>query len=500
MTKNIILALLTTIATLGIISCNTNTYEGPIDTYSNVAVTSFSLNENDKILENLDSVYFSIDLPNALIYNADSLPYGTKTSKLTVSIVTAETCAKVELINLAINDTINYLENSTDSVDFSQGPIVLRVVSADLSNERKYSVNVNVHLTKPDSLSWGRLANSGLPSSLERTSIDEQKTIEYNGNAVCLTRDNDKYCIATTENPGNDNWEKQIIEFPFTPNVKSFVATSEALFILDTTGNLYTSVDGNAWTSCDQQWSHIYGGYENTLLGVKSVDGRYYHATYPTSTETEVAADCPVSGTSQMLVFDNSWSTSPQALMIGGKCANGRLTGSTWAYDGSQWAKISNTPVPALQNMTFFPYFCFKQNSDNWNFTKYSTLIAMCGQNEYSKAINTVYISFDQGMNWKKADDLMQLPNIIPARQNAQALVYNSTIHSRSTNTWHEYNLTSLPKGWAIVNTFSSRATTEVSEWECPYIYLFGGEDSEGKTYNTVWRGVINRLSFKPII
>ena len=67
MTKNIILALLTTIATLGIISCNTNTYEGPIDTYSNVAVTSFSLNENDKILENLDSVYFSIDLPNALI-------------------------------------------------------------------------------------------------------------------------------------------------------------------------------------------------------------------------------------------------------------------------------------------------------------------------------------------------------------------------------------------------------------------------------------------------
>lgn len=500
MNKNITLALLITIATLGIISCNSDSYEGPIETYSNVAVSSFSLNEDDNILENLDSAYFSIDLANAMIYNADSLPYGTNISKLTVSIVTVETCSKVDLIMPAKNDTINYLTNSTDSVDFSQGPVILHIVSADLSNERKYSVTVNVHQTKPDSLSWSRLASRNLPSLFNPASIQEQKTIEYQGKALCLTRSNDKYCIATTDNPGNENWEKQFIEFSFIPNLKSLSSTSDAIYILDNAGHLYSSHDGYSWSSCNEQWSHIYGGYENILLGAKSSEGKYFHVTYPETTETEINSEFPISGTSQMLLFENKWSSSPQALIIGGKCANGDLTGDTWAYDGSKWGKISNTSIPARQDMTLIPYFSYKTNSDNWNITKYSTLIAMCGKNEADKAVNTVYISYDQGMNWKKADDLMQLPDDIPARYNAQALVYSSTIHSRSSNTWHEYDFKSIPNGWYIVDSFSSRATTQVTEWECPYIYLFGGENSEGQTYNTIWRGVINRLSFRPII
>ena len=40
--------------------------------YSSVAVRSFTLSANDKVLNNLDSVYFSVDLMNAKIYNADT--------------------------------------------------------------------------------------------------------------------------------------------------------------------------------------------------------------------------------------------------------------------------------------------------------------------------------------------------------------------------------------------------------------------------------------------
>ncbi len=37
--------------------------------------------------------------------------------------------------------------------------------------------------------------------------------------------------------------------------------------------------------------------------------------------------------------------------------------------------------------------------------------------------------------------------------------------------------------------------------WDCPYIYLFGGFGSEGEVLNdSVWRGALNRLTFKPII
>ena len=50
--------------------------EGTAD-YSGTAVKSFSLKENDQVLNNIDSVFFSIDLVNGMIFNADSLPVGT---------------------------------------------------------------------------------------------------------------------------------------------------------------------------------------------------------------------------------------------------------------------------------------------------------------------------------------------------------------------------------------------------------------------------------------
>ena len=51
------------------------------ESYSSVAISSFHLSANDAIAH-LDSVYFSIDLERAQIYNADSLPYGTDVTAL----------------------------------------------------------------------------------------------------------------------------------------------------------------------------------------------------------------------------------------------------------------------------------------------------------------------------------------------------------------------------------------------------------------------------------
>ena len=36
--------------------------------------------------------------------------------------------------------------------------------------------------------------------------------------------------------------------------------------------------------------------------------------------------------------------------------------------------------------------------------------------------------------------------------------------------------------------------------WECPYIFLFGGHTADGRLSNTVWRGVLERLRFTPLI
>ena len=44
-------------------------------------------------------------------------------------------------------------------------------------------------------------------------------------------------------------------------------------------------------------------------------------------------------------------------------------------------------------------------------------------------------------------------------------------------------------------------ASSEIvrAEWDCPYIYLVGGRDANGRVNNSIWRGAINRLTFVPL-
>ena len=123
-------------------SCNSDSDSSDSEViYGSTQVKSFKLKANSNVLSGLDSVFFSIDLVNAQIYNADSLPFGTKTDKLVLQIST-DACSKVEL-NVprknAADTVINYLTNSTDSIDFTNGPVRLHLVSFDGKAERDYT-------------------------------------------------------------------------------------------------------------------------------------------------------------------------------------------------------------------------------------------------------------------------------------------------------------------------------------------------------------------------
>ena len=80
------------------------------------------------------------------------------------------------------------------------------------------------------------------------------------------------------------------------------------------------------------------------------------------------------------------------------------------------------------------------------------------------------------------------------------------SIDSVVVNTSMEGNFE--PKGWTTKSSKKLpgwyRVKYEIDgynvKWECPYIYLMGGEDAEGMLYNTIWKGVLNRLTFVPII
>ncbi len=502
MIKNISLYLLSAVLACCFIGCNDNSDVDELEiTYANVMVKSFSLEANSKVLNNLDSVFFSIDLKNARIFNADSLPYGTKINRLIVNITT-DACSKVELHIPGVNSSdsiIDYINHPTDSVNFANGPVRLHLVSFDEKASRDYLIDVNVHKSIPDSMYWNELARRSLPTTL--TSPVASKTVRYNGNAVCLTTDTgDGYCIASSSNPANDNWSYISGNFGFVPSVDSFTATDDTLYILDYNGNLYSSVDGDSWTPEGVNWFSITGAYGKRLLGIRRLNGTYYHVTYPATTETTVNSGFPITGNSATFRFTTEWSDNAMIMIVGGRTTTGLFTGATWGYDGSVWAKISEATPFNAEGMAVFPYYCCETDSNTWVTTERSVFVAMGGRLADGALQRNVYISYDLGFHWKLADKKMQLPMDVPATAGAQALVFNSINHARSASgCWHPVEPLPLPAGWMLPVHPESRAVKPITEWDTPYVYMFGGSLYNGTLYNTVWRGVLNHLTFKPL-
>ncbi len=503
MLKKVSIYLISALLLTAFYACNSDSdtsYEEILS--SSVRVTSFSLQEDDDVLSNLDSVFFTIDLEGSRIFNADSLPYGTQTTKLVPSLSLGSSSVVEFIISgakLHRDTTYNYLANPSDTIDFS-GKVTLRVVSADTQVERKYDVSVNVHQVKPDSLYWDQIAHRALPTTL--SSPTAQKAVVYDGNALCLVESNGSYTIATTADPSRDNWTITEVTFPFTPNISSLTA-SDALYMLDTDGNLYSSADGSAWESCSMKWHTILGGYNGGVLGIEQKADGYYHTAYPSSltvSNTKIADGFPIEGASPMVTFTTQWSDATQAFIAGGRTASSELSQTTWGFDGSIWAEINTTDLPACEDMTIFPYFCYKTDESNWSVSKHTAWIAMGGRDADGNVSKAIYVSFDCGWHWHLGDDVMQLPDYIPAFAEAQALVFSETITARSSSSWTQMQPRHLPRWWVIESPELSRATKPVTEWDCPYIYLFGGVDAQGNLHNSIWRGVINRLTFKPVI
>ena len=109
-------------------------------------VKSFSLVSDENILPNLDKIFFTIDLDKALIYNADSLPYGTDISGLAMK-ATFNNASSVLVYYESGGTTqrYNYLYDATTKIDFTEsenGGVKMNVVAADGYSMREYMIKV----------------------------------------------------------------------------------------------------------------------------------------------------------------------------------------------------------------------------------------------------------------------------------------------------------------------------------------------------------------------
>ncbi len=471
-----------------------------------VMVNSFSLTANDTILINLDSIFFAIDLDRAEIFNPDSLPKGVVIGKIPVTIDLPGVSEATITMPSGKGDettTVNYLENKNDSINFSKGQVKLHLKSYNGKVSRDYTIKVNIHQMEPDSLTWDKMAVRALPGSLSAPT--ESRTLAFGDEVLCYTTDGTAYQLSRCENPFSGVWTSKTVALPEGTKVRSVTATSDALYLIDANDNLYTSTDGEAWTSTGAKMHHIYGGYEETLIGVDlGDDGVYRHATYPGGTSNvAVNAGCPVEGTSDAVTYSTKWASKPMMMVVGGKTAAGTPVGTTWAYDGGEWACVTDPyyEMVPVSGATIFPYFSFTTDYTTWEATRYDMLFAVGGIKADGTCNDKIYLSPDRGVHWSTSQGLLAKPDFLPNLYNLDGLVRENTmyVNSRSASGWKEFSI-SYPRWYCPVYTLDgSRAVAPITEWDCPFIYLFGGNKADGSFNNEVWRGVINRLLFRPI-
>ena len=489
----IIFSVLTIMLGIMVASCNKNDKEEEDVQYygtsvSSTLVSKFVLGSNEDVMHNLDSVFFTIDQDRKIIYNADSLPVGTNVRKLTVAVTFPYSVSSAQFHvtggKLMKDTTITYTSETNDTIDFT-GNVTLKVTSSDGNHVATYVVKVNVHQVEPDQLTFAQSMRRDLPNV--NGTPQQVKTVLQGDTYLCLIKDGDKYVLSGTPTLGVGTWSKTELNVPFLPVVNSLTATSDALYMLDSTGELYSSTDqGTTWADCQQQWVSIVGGYGEKVLGVMQEDGVFKHDEYPRAsnfTPVAIGDDFPVSGATPLVTGSNEWTSSEQVVMVGGVLQDGSLTNASWGYDGHGWGRIDvrdNTILPAIADAVLIPYYTYDIDSTRLTVAvKLVTWLVMGGRLAGGTLNRTTYVSYNQGMSWIKGASTLQQPDYMPSFYGAQAFVQTEKMSG--------------------AQLAPSTVTKPITDWECPYVYIVGGYASGGSVLNNIWKGQLNRLTFKPL-
>lgn len=455
---------------------------------STVLVGGFNLVADDDVMENLDSVFFTIDAENYEIYNADSLPVGTNITALKVNLTFNSTVSEAlfNITGASEHKDTSFVYSSTETeIDFT-GKVTVNVTSYDKSASRKYTIKVNVHKMEPDSLYWNKSLRRDLPGV--GSEITSQKMVQTTKGFTHLSKTDGQLMLSVADKINSDSWNSHTISFPGDPQVETLVAAGDVLYILNDDGELFKSEDGDSWTDCGVMWTWILGSYGDKVLGVLD-DGGYKHDEYPRGegfTPAELEDGFPYKENSMMVYADNPWGVSQQGVIAGGRLPNGNASDCIWGYDGTSWGQINDSyhtdVIPRLLSPVIFPYVSFNTNTSTLRVTQLPTWFLMGGKGTDGAINSKVFVSLDQGILWSESSSKADLPDYVKPFSGAQVFVVTEKL--------------SRP---ADLAPRRAGAVRPVTEWDCPYVYIVGGKDKDGKVINSIWKIAFNRLTFIPI-
>lgn len=211
--------------TLMISSCLSSS-DDTTSAYNDMAIKTFSLGTLNRYLHKTtsagkDSVYkvtyagsvykMHIDQLMRKIYNTDSLLTNTDVKHVICTITTVN--GGTVLIKSMTSDSLRYFSSGSDSIDFSQ-PRVFRIMAADGSGYRDYTVTLNARQQEKDVFKWEVADKENFPEASDDDIRQEAEAagLTYIGSnsyeAYAMTSDR---ILVESENQGQ-SWVADILD------------------------------------------------------------------------------------------------------------------------------------------------------------------------------------------------------------------------------------------------------------------------------------------------
>ncbi len=436
-----------------LMGCNNNSNQTVTSSDASVAAFSFV---TDTLYPGLTAATYKVEqrTDTGLIYNSDSLAFGTRLDSVIPRVTYNATPASAYFI--LPSDTI--LSTGTDTMNFSQDPIYLHVKASDLEHEKWYRIMLTVHHVDPDLYVW-----TLLNPQVFNSQGSEVKALVVGEDIVLFV--NNGFHTQLFQSADGIIW-KQLAEpmgLPSQCRVRDILQHHDTLYYADRE-TLYSTTDLINWNTNsyaaeeyslvnmlvvfdDKAWGilqdkstlqlmlgYVQGGKLLPAEDIEGLSGNVLPESFPVN---DFAA----------LSFAAS-SERPRAMVVGGRALDGTALNTRWNLERAipQGYRIKDFSIeqPSFRSLT------------GMSIVQYDGHLVMFGgiDNDLEWRSDMLF-SDDEGMNWYIPD----------------------TAHNRLPDTYRTRQRQS-----AVVDAQQN-------------IYLIGGQSST-ETFSDVYRGQLNSINW----
>lgn len=383
--------------------------------YDDTALTSVTLgtlkqycHTKSKVNPAKDSVYtvsvigssypMYIDQLKHEVYNVDSLPVGTDLAHVLITVNAKN--SGIPVLKSLTSDSISAI-SSSDSLDFSK-PREIIVYSQSGKYSQKYTVNLSAHKEYADSFRWVRLADNAKIASYAKV-----KALAFGKDLYLLGTTMTGSELKKTATTDGNSWAD--VALPASLSSKASIAVGNGAIYVSDNETIYSSADGNSWTSIPALGvKQLIGSCEKELYALSldgdmmvSFDGGH---NWNMDAKNGEKSDLPSEDISTIAKVTVTNSDVYRVVMIGNRDASlysadttsvvwskiveaDKTKAQPWAYQGFE--NLNPKQLPCLSNLSATAY------SDG--------ILAIGGKGQASstnKGFTQMYYSVDCGITW----------------------------------------------------------------------------------------------------